>query len=152
MKVISGGQTGVDRAALDEALAQGLEIGGYCPRGRRADDGPLDARYPLREMNSSAYPPRTRMNIVRSDVTLILRGHVNDSPGTRLTAYMCLSLDVDFVEVDLDNVTELTYEWVLKKLVGKNVINVAGPREASKPGIYEQARTFLKPLFQELSK
>ena len=133
-------------------MSQGIEVGGYCTRGRRAEDGVISDIYPLREMASDSYPARTRMNVASSEATLILRGHVNDSPGTRLTAYTCLNLDKHFVEVDLDNDDEFTYSWVLSKLVGTNVLNVAGPRESSKPGIYEQARTFLKPLLQELSK
>jgi hypothetical protein len=63
MKVISGGQTGVDRAALDAAMAVGLAVGGWCPRGRRAENGPLPERYPLRETPSAEYRVRTEWNV-----------------------------------------------------------------------------------------
>src|SRR5437870_6380616 len=83
-KIISGGQTGVDRAALDVALELGLPCGGWCPKGRRAEDGPIPARYPLAETPWSGYPQRTLWNVRDSDGTLIL---VDGEPdrGTQLT-------------------------------------------------------------------
>ncbi len=83
-KIISGGQTGVDRAALDVALELGILCGGWCPKGRKAEDGPIDPHYPLKETNSPNYPLRTEKNIRESDGTLILtKGPVNG--GTSLT-------------------------------------------------------------------
>ncbi len=73
-RVISGGQTGVDRAALDAAMKLGIEVGGFCPKGRRAEDGPIDEQYPLTETASRAYPVRTEKNVAASDGTLILTG------------------------------------------------------------------------------
>ena len=70
MRLISGGQTGVDRAALDVALALGLPVGGGCPKGRRAEDGRIPDRYPLVETPERNYPARTRRNIEESDGTL----------------------------------------------------------------------------------
>ena len=84
-KIVSGGQTGVDRAALDVALELGLPCGGWCPQGRRAEDGPIDPRYPLRETRAAAYPVRTRWNVRDSDGTLILTRGRPDR-GTALTA------------------------------------------------------------------
>ena len=71
-KIVSGGQTGVDRAALDVALDLGLEAGGWVPRGRRAEDGVIAERYPVRECESDAYAERTRLNVRDSDATLVL--------------------------------------------------------------------------------
>ena len=71
-KIVSGGQTGVDRAALDVAIKLGIEAGGWCPRGRRAEDGPIEERYPLRETWSRTYSQRTEWNVRDSDATLIL--------------------------------------------------------------------------------
>ena len=71
-KLISGGQTGVDRAALDAALAAGLPIGGWCPKGRLAEDGVIPLRYPLQETPSQQYAQRTRWNVRDADGTLIL--------------------------------------------------------------------------------
>ncbi|MCX7173435.1 MAG: putative molybdenum carrier protein [Proteobacteria bacterium] len=71
-KIVSGGQTGVDRAALDWAVQQGIPHGGWCPKGRIAEDGAIDSRYELQETNSAKYPQRTKQNIIDSDGTLIL--------------------------------------------------------------------------------
>src|SRR5947209_11260398 len=83
-KIVSGGQTGVDRAALDVALELGLPCGGWCPKGRRSEGGRIPERYPLRETTSAAYPARTRRNVLYSDGTLVL---TNGPPtgGTALT-------------------------------------------------------------------
>src|SRR5215217_2323846 len=84
MKIVSGGQTGVDRAALDVALELGIECGGWCPAGRQAEDGPIDARYPLRETPSADPAQRTEWNVRDSDATLLLTTGAA-SPGTELT-------------------------------------------------------------------
>src|SRR3954470_8255926 len=83
-RIISGGQTGVDRAALDVALELGLPCGGKCPCGRRAEDGPIAPRYPLEETASAEYPVRTALNVRESDGTLILLAGRPDR-GTELT-------------------------------------------------------------------
>src|SRR5947209_20410690 len=85
MRIVSGGQTGVDRAALDVALALGIPCGGWCPRGRRAEDGPIPERYPLVETPTDEYPERTERNVCDSDGTLILTRGQPDR-GTALTA------------------------------------------------------------------
>ena len=147
-KIVSGGQTGVDRAGLDAGLALGLEVGGYCPRGRRAEDGVIDLKYPLLETSSAAYPPRTRLNAFRSDATLLLRrGEL--TPGSRDTAWICLAENKKLVEVELEDLTDLGYEYVRSRLKNVNVLNVAGPREASRPGIYQQAFDFIVRLLEE---
>ena len=69
--IVSGGQTGADRAALDWALARGVECGGWCPKGRKAEDGPIDPKYPLKEMPSAAYLQRTEWNVRDSDATVL---------------------------------------------------------------------------------
>src|SRR5438309_6802555 len=83
-KIISGGQSGVDRAALDVALELGISCGGWCPKGRRAEDGVIPEQYPVRENASTSYPPRTEMNVRDSDGTLILTNGRPDR-GTALT-------------------------------------------------------------------
>jgi len=83
-KIISGGQTGVDRAALDVGLALGLAVGGWCPKGRRAEDGGIPDRYPLMETPERNYQSRTRRNIEDSDGTLLLNQGKLDG-GTALT-------------------------------------------------------------------
>mgnify|MGYP006174065873 CR=1 FL=1 len=71
-RIISGGQTGVDRAALDAAMAAQYPVGGWCPQGRRAEDGPIPRDYPLRETPSAEYAQRTLWNVRDSDATLVL--------------------------------------------------------------------------------
>src|SRR5437899_1255603 len=145
-KIISGGQTGVDRAALDLALELGLPCGGWCPRGRRAEDGPLADRYPLRETTSSAYPQRTELNVRDSDGTLILTRGKPDR-GTALTKRLadrhgkpCLALDLT-----RGPTPDEVLAWAEANAVRR--LNVAGPREGSQPGIYAEAKAFLRGLF-----
>jgi len=132
----------VDRAALDAALTLGLPCGGWCPRGRKAEDGPLDERYPLKETPSADYPQRTEWNVRDSDGTLVLtRGRPRG--GTALTLALarrlgrpCLALDLD-ADPDPDEVRR----WVESEDI--RTLNVAGPRESQPPGIQAAARAFL---------
>ena len=88
-KIISGGQTGADRAGLDFAIETGLEHGGYVPRGRKAEDGRIDDRYNLVELSTTSYPARTRRNIEESDGTVIFSLERLLSGGTKLTWELC---------------------------------------------------------------
>ncbi len=147
MKVISGGQTGVDRAALDAALACGLEIGGYCPAGRRAEDGRIPDRYPLVEMVGTDYQVRTRRNIEAADATLVL---VTDdrqaqTSGTRFTL-TCLERGSRRRYLALLG-TPQAIPKAMGLIEGVAVLNVAGPRESKAPGIYRAAYDFLLELF-----
>src|SRR5947209_17179443 len=99
-KVVSGGQTGVDRAALDAALELGVPCGGWCPRGRRAEDGPIPERYPLRETSWDGYPQRTEWNVRDSDGTLILTRGEPDR-GTALTARLANTQNKPCLVIDL---------------------------------------------------
>ena len=148
VKVISGGQTGVDRAALDEALELGLEIGGYCPRGRKAEDGRIPDKYPLTEMSSSDYVVRTRQNILRSDHTLILFSRPM-TPGTRLTERLCEDGRKSFTKIDLGDLNDVVYEQVRDEIKDVEVLNVAGPRESKRPGVYKQARGFMRHILED---
>jgi len=145
-KIISGGQTGVDRAALEVALQLGLDCGGWCPRGRRAEDGPIHERYPLQETSWHGYPQRTRYNVRDSDATLILT-HGPVDGGTALTVRLAEKLIKPYLVVDL-NCDEVTTQDVARWLTSTKIVvlNVAGPRESSQPGIYDAARTFLLRL------
>jgi hypothetical protein len=143
--IVSGGQTGVDRAALDVALEMGMCCGGWCPKGRRAEDGTIGPLYPLRETATAAYEERTERNVLDSDGTLVLRGE-QLSPGTEFTIELaarhgkpCLVLDL-FDNPDAAGV---------RRWAGANdvrILNVAGPRASQSPGIYERAKAFLGEL------
>lgn len=144
-RIVAGGQTGVDRAALDVALELGIPCGGWCPRGRRAEDGPVPERYPLRETPSRDYPQRTAWNVRDSDATLILtRGSLRG--GTALTVRLARQTDRPVLVVDLGNTPspQPALAWLERHRVA--VLNVAGPRESENPGIADQARTYLRLL------
>lgn len=144
MKVVSGGQTGVDRAALDVALELGLVCGGYCPHGRRAEDGRIPARYPLVETPSPDYPERTLRNVRESDATLVLyRGAPRG--GTALTLRLARRSRRPWLAVDLDDDPDAAAtirDWLAG--ARPRVLNVAGPRESQSPGIGEAARCVLR--------
>lgn len=150
-KIVSGGQTGVDRAALDVALALGLPCGGWVPRGRRAEDGRLPARYPMRETASAGYPQRTRLNVRDADATLVLaRG---DPAGGTAFTIACAEqagrpwILVDLSAPDLEPHVAAVRDWLRDHDV--RVLNVAGPRESSSPGIGAEAAAFLRAVLGE---
>ena len=150
-KIISGGQTGVDRAALDAALELGIHFGGWCPQGRRAEDGIIPDRYPLQETSSPAYPMRTEMNVEDSDGTLILtQGSL--SGGTLLTLKLARKHHKAYILVDLAQEADVSnvQEWCRKNRV--DILNIAGPRESEAPGIYHRALSFLKELFIDANR
>ena len=143
--IVSGGQSGVDRAALDVALALGLACGGWCPRGRRAEDGPIDEHYPLAETPLAAYGQRTAWNVRDSDATLVLLRH-RPTGGTRLTIAQAARAGRPWRMVRLtgDARPEATVRWLRHPAIRR--LNVAGPRESEAPGIGEAAAAFLGRL------
>jgi hypothetical protein len=146
--IVTGGQTGVDRAALDVALELGIPCGGLCPKGRRAEDGPIDSRYPLTETPSPAYQERTERNVRDSDGTLVLRGE-QPSQGTDLTIALAARLGKPCLIVDLSGGSDpaLVRAWVAKH--GIRTLNVAGPRASQFPGVYELAKSFLREVLHQ---
>jgi hypothetical protein len=141
--IVSGGQTGVDRAALDVALELHLPCGGWCPKGRRAEDGPLDTRYPLTETPWWGYPQRTEWNVRDSDGTLVLTSGRADR-GTQLTIELAARLRKPCLVLNLAEQPSPAgvREWAETHQV--KVLNVAGPRASEGAGIYLQAARFLR--------
>lgn len=149
MKIVSGGQTGVDRAALDAARAAGLAVGGWIPRGRMTEADPLDETYPLIETPSVRYSQRTEWNVRDTDGTLVLTRGIPEG-GTAYTIEAarrlqraCLVLDLEQRPGPADVVA-----WLKANRV--SVLNVAGPRESKQPGIYRQAYQFLEVVIRLL--
>jgi len=154
-KVISGGQTGVDRAALDAAMALGIDVGGWCPHGRKALDGVIPSRYPLTETRGKSYQTRTKWNVRDSDATLII---CRDEPtgGTALTIKYCEQLNKPY---EIYQLRGGGIPWAdgpedpYGVQYGLNchhvqVLNVAGPREGKLCPIYDHAYMFLSELFR----
>lgn len=146
-KIVSGGQTGVDRAALDVALELGLPCGGWCPKGRRAEDGPIPERYPLTETPWWGYPQRTEWNVRDSDGTLILLQGRPDR-GTRLTIAIAERLGKPFLTIDLEGRPKAATVRTWMKANRVRILNVAGPRGSRHPGIHDRAMRFLRRLLR----
>lgn len=144
-QIVSGGQTGVDRAALDVALELGLPCGGWCPKGRRAEDGPIPPRYPLRETPSDEYAQRTEWNVRDSDGTLVLTVGP-PTEGTAFTVGVAARLHKPCLVVDLAELMHMDSirSWLAMHRI--KMLNVAGPRESKCPGIYDRTATFLRRL------
>ena len=145
-KIISGGQTGVDRAALDAALELEIPCGGWCPRGRRGEDGPIPERYPLQESSSSEYPVRTDLNVQDSDGTLILTGGP-PAGGTLLTLKLARRHHKSLLVLDLLEGPDPDVVRVWGRKNGVRIMNVAGPREGEVAGIHKKAFHFLQKIF-----
>jgi hypothetical protein len=153
-RIVTGGQSGVDRAALEVALRLGLPCGGWCPAGRRAEDGPIPARFPLREALSPDYEQRTEWNVWDSDGTLVLnRGELEG--GTLYTVRIADRIGRPFRVIDLDRwkdpaetreVLAGIRRWIEEE--GLVTLNVAGPRESKSPGIGAVAVRFLESLLR----
>jgi hypothetical protein len=151
-RLISGGQTGVDRAALDAALEKGFPCGGWCPQGRRAEDGRIPPQYPLREMASPSYPPRTERNVLDSDGTLVLYRQRPDQ-GTGLTMRLAHKHGRPLLVVDLEKETPRQasariLEW--SRAHGIAALNVAGPRASHDPEVYALALEVMRELLQRI--
>ena len=134
-KIVSGGQTGADRAALDWALAQGLPCGGWCPKGRKAEDGRIDLRYPLKETPSASYIQRTEWNVRDSDATVLFSiepvltgGSLKTLQFARKHEKPCLHLHAELA----DQVQQLR-NFVRDGKI--RILNVAGPRTSKEPTV-----------------
>jgi hypothetical protein len=148
-RLVSGGQTGVDRAALDTALELGIPCGGWCPRGRRAEDGTIPDHYPLTETSSTEYRQRTEWNVRDADGTLILTWG-EPAGGTLLTVQVCRNRRkphyiVDLAEADQQAAVGMVRDWIAASLPG-GILNVAGPRASQDAAVVERAKAFLRAV------
>ncbi|MCA9241938.1 MAG: putative molybdenum carrier protein [Planctomycetales bacterium] len=143
LTIVSGGQTGVDRAALDFALRHGLPHGGWCPRGRRAEDGVLDARYQLQESTSRKYAQRTKWNVRDSDGTVVFSVGRELSGGTLFTYQLAQQADAPVLQLvhqqgDRESQNVAACAASLRGFVSTyriQKLNVAGPRASQAPDL-----------------
>ncbi|MFH1044987.1 MAG: putative molybdenum carrier protein [Pseudomonadota bacterium] len=147
-RIVSGGQTGVDRGALDAALAAGFPCAGWCPEGRMAEGGAIPPHYPLTELPGAGYQQRTKQNVMDSDGTLVI--HFGElSGGTERTVRYCEQLRKPVLVVDGDTLTPEEIAVKASEFVMTNKIatlNVAGPRESSHDGAAEYSRLVVTRL------
>lgn len=148
-KIISGGQTGVDRAALDAALRLEIQCGGWCPAGRWAEDGEIADIYSLNETDSTDPAERTGLNVADSDGTLLL----TDGPldvGSKLCLELTHKLDKPHLVFDFSGSGHVAdvRDWIRENNIA--ILNVAGPRESNAPGIYELTIGFLTEVLGSL--
>lgn len=154
LEVWSGGQTGVDRAALDAALTRGLPIGGWVPRGRLAEDGRVPARYDqLREAESPDYSARTRLNVRDTDATLVFEVGAATG-GTLETIETARRLERPLLVIDLETTdaggaARRVIHWLDGLFAARSSqrLNVAGPRASQAPLGYARARAVLELVF-----
>ncbi|MGK7295575.1 MAG: putative molybdenum carrier protein [Candidatus Wenzhouxiangella sp. M2_3B_020] len=147
-KIVSGGQTGVDRGALDAALAVDFDCGGWCPVGRKAEDGRIPPRYPVTELERGGYRARTIRNLVDSDGTLILYRRELDG-GTRLTRDECERREQPWITVDAEYHSPAQAASVAMAFVDSRriaTLNVAGPRASKWTG----GRAYAEAVIREL--
>jgi hypothetical protein len=141
VKIISGGQTGVDRAALDAALKYGIECGGWCPTGRLDEFGRIPDRYPVQELKDGGFAERTSQNVKDADGTVIiyfekLRG------GSEQTVQFCVEqkrphLLIDASKISAEGAADLIAEFVGGQKIA--TLNVAGPRQTEWADGYDYA-------------
>ena len=153
MKIISGGQTGVDRAALDVALKHGIDAGGSCPTGRLDEFGRIPDCYPLKELENGGFIERTLQNVKDSDGTVIIYpGKL--SGGTEQTVRFCIEqrrprLLIDASKIPIEEAAKLIADFVREKQI--DILNVAGPRESEWPQGYEYASLGLDILLKAIT-
>lgn len=153
MKIISGAQTGVDRAALDAALSLGAECGGWCPAGRRDEDGRIPDHYPVRELDAGGFTERTARNVQDSDATLIIHCGAL-AGGTAETAQLCAEHNKPCASVDAEKLTAAAAAARALAFVRKHdirVLNVAGPRASEWPRGHDFAREVVRSFIGELN-
>ena len=148
-KIISGGQTGVDQAALDAAINLAVAHGGWIPKGRITESGPLPEKYKLKETRSSSYADRTAKNVQDADGTLIIaRGLLTG--GTEYTREIAIKHKRPWLHIDLSQMaafqaTITINQWILQNKI--EILNVAGPRASKDPAVYQEALNIIESAY-----
>lgn len=150
--IISGGQTGADRAALDFAIKHGIPHGGWCPKGRLALDGPLNAEYQLKETPTDKYPERTEWNVRDSDATIVFTIEPKATGGSQKTISLakklkkpCLHIHKEILGAHM-KILEFTEKHHVRRL------NIAGSREPKDGGVYHWVTSVLEKMWMEMER
>ena len=148
-KIISGGQTGADRAALDVAIKLDIPHGGWIPKGRKTEDGILPDKYNLQEMPTGSYPERTEQNVIDSDGTVII-SHGKLTGGSKLTDKLAEKHYRPCLHVDLNKTPAFTAASIINTWIDLHKIktlNVAGPRDSKDPDIYQKVSYIIEGVY-----
>jgi hypothetical protein len=149
MKIIRGGQTGADRAALDFAIEQKIPHGGWCPKGRKAEDGPIALRYRLRETPSVRYSQRTEWNVRDSDGTVVFSARARLSGGSAKTVFFARNLSKPVLHLSRKTDEDFAHECLVRFLRGHKIriLNIAGPRASEDRKVYDFVKQILTKGF-----
>ena len=148
-KIISGGQTGVDRGALDACLKNNFPCGGWCPNGRLAEDGIISDKYPLEETQQKDYSFRTRQNVIDSDATLIISPQ-KLSGGTRLTQQFTEEYKKPVLLSSPETKVRIIINWLIENKI--RIMNVAGPRKSEWNKGYDISFKLTSAIVNEIKK
>lgn len=155
-KIVSGAQTGADRGGLDAAIEMGVPHGGWCPKGRRSEDGVIPSKYDVKETSAPGYAKRTEMNILTADATIVFTmGQVGPGSGKTLSFAKGVGKPVLLVDVQhlgLDESANAVEGWL--QGLGKDslTVNVAGNRESGAPGVGEMTRMVMAEVIRRSSR
>lgn len=151
-RIVSGGQTGADRAGLDAAQEVGLSCGGWCPKGRRAEDGFVPKRYPLKEARAGNYLVRTEKNVIDSDGTILFT-YGRATGGSKRTIAFARKHRKALKHIDLNNnnatIVTLILNWLATSHTDGLTVNVAGSRKSKAPRIEQRVKDILLQVFEE---
>lgn len=145
-RIISGGQTGADRGGLEAAIALGIPHGGFCPRGRLAEDGQVPLKYDLVELSGHNYPERTLRNIAEADGTIVfIESMASAGPGSRLTITTALKVRKPVLTIEMSQNRKVSMTRIRSFLRRCKIetLNVAGSRESKSPGLEEAVKAML---------
>lgn len=154
LKIISGGQTGVDRGALDGALAKNVPCGGHCPEDRKAEDGIIDERYPVVPLLGAGYRKRTRQNVIDSDATvMIYHTQIVPKGGTELTLKTCINQHKPYLLIDMNVFSiEQASDYIIDFIIRYEIktLNFAGPRGSGVPEIQGYTQNVVERMFEKM--
>jgi hypothetical protein len=155
IKIVSGGQTGADQGGLDAAIYCSIPHGGWCPKGRKSENGIIPAKYQLQEMPSADYLVRTKANAVDSDATVIFTCGELDG-GSLKTAQFAIKYKKPHLHVNLDKLTrpesiQAVVKWLQESCPGECALNVAGSRASKAPGIQQSVMVRMVDVISQVS-